>query len=318
MSLEGAHRAGAASGDPSACTPRKGTRPRHQASAQPKPGVIAHTPARAFSPGVRPSKWARVICALCLAPCFAIPHLRYGRKDQHGFIEAIFELGSPPLAIALTARGAQGGVKSFASVVDSEFNGKIFFNSYFLDDGEYKLTISVTELNSGKVATTVNRIDIRNGSSDVSQLLRSEFRANPDLAIIVNSLDSSYFLPLPNTLQDSNYPLRHRNKISPRALSPQQISDFDSNGYIKLEGLFSKRIIEAARNSLNKVCATESHDFVRGSSNRIVNLHASLNSLNTIYSSKLIYDVVSDLFGCQAFPCQSLTFINGSTQDLIR
>ncbi len=170
-------------------------------------------------------------------------------------------------------------------------------------------------MNSGKVATTVNRIDVRNGSSDVSQLLRSEFRANPDLAIIVNSLDSSYFLPLPNTLQDSNYPLRHRNKLNPRALSPQQISDFDSNGYIKLEGLFSKRIIEAARNSLNKVCATESHGFVRGSSNRIVNLHTSLNSLNAIYSSKLIYDVVSDLFGCQAFPCQSLTFINGSTQD---
>lgn len=245
-----------------------------------------------------------------------MPHLRYGRKSHHGFIEAIFEPGATsPSAVAVTAKGPRGQALTFATTITSAFNGQVFFNSYYLDDGNYKLSIEVTERESGRTSALATRINVCNGSSAIAQLLRREFREKPDLAIVVNELDSSYFSPLPEFLQDTDYPLTHRSSAKPRTLSPQQITTFDANGYLILEGHLSNHAVGAARKALLRVCEKESHGFVRGSSNRIVNLHTSMRELKAIYYFPSLYDVVSDLFGCQALPCQSLTFINGSTQD---
>ncbi len=244
-----------------------------------------------------------------------MPHLRYARQSQHGFIEAIFEPSTSPASVALTAKGARGQARSFVTTITPAFNGQIFFNSYYLDDGDYKLSIEVMELESGRTSVLAARIDICNGSSAIAQVLRREFREQPDLAIVANELDSSYFLPLPEFLQDTDYPLTYRSSAKSRTLSPQQITTFDTNGYLILEGHLKKHVVEAARKALLSVCEQESHGFVRGSSNRIVNLHTSIRELKAIYYSPSIYDVVSDLFGCRALPCQSLTFINGSTQD---
>ncbi len=244
-----------------------------------------------------------------------MPHLRYGQKSHHGFIEAIFEPVSSPLVITLTAMDRQRREKSFSLTVESEFNGHVFFNSYYLDDGDHRLTMAVNESRTGNTCTLTKQVCVKNGASGLAQSLRGEFRGAEGRALVANRLDSSYFLPLSDSFQETNYPLSHRQEARPRVLSSQQIADYDSNGYIQLEGVFSRRSMEAARQSLRKVSASESHGFMRGSSNRIVNLHQSFDALKAIYASKLIYDIVSDLFGCQAFPCQSLTFINGSTQD---
>lgn len=244
-----------------------------------------------------------------------MPHLRYGRHRQHGFIEAIFAPSTRSLEVAITAKRSKGQACSFTASLTSDFNGQIFFNSYYLDDGDYKLSIEVNELESGRTSALAARIHVCNGSSAMAQLLRDEFRSHPELAIVANELDSSYFLPLAEFFQDKNYPLKHRNNVKPRTLSPQQISTFDTNGYLILEGHLSSRVVDGARKALQKVCEQESHGFARDSSDRIVNLHTSIKALNAIYLSTSLYEVVSDLFGCQALPCQSLTFIHGSTQD---
>lgn len=82
-----------------------------------------------------------------------------------------------------------------------------------------------------------------------------------------------------------------------------------------MPSFFDKDAIVAAQKVLSEVNNNELFGFKRGSSQRIVNLHESYDELNQLYSSSRLYDAVSDLFGVQAFPCQSLTFINGSTQD---
>ena len=242
---------------------------------------------------------------------------RYTRKDQHGFIEFIFEALPERATAKLSTVNPDGVQNEFCLYIEDSRYKSIFFNSYFLDDGNFEFELSLICEGGEAVESMSDEYCICNGTSNLSSRLRHSFRANPSCALSLGPLDSSYFNFLPDNLRPSNYPLQSRdaNTQELRILSERQIADFDQMGTLILESFFDETTINNAREALSSVNDNDLFGFSKGSSQRIVNLHESYEELNKLYSSNKLYDVVSDLFGVQAYPCQSLTFINGSTQD---
>lgn len=243
--------------------------------------------------------------------------LRYGYAEQSGFIEILCDLPLDPADVRLQLIASGGQARTFQSQGAEGFNGRLYLNSYYLDDGPCRLLVETRRPGSGSWRVALDQsIRIVNGSSDLADRLRSCFRERPDQAVVLNELDASYFSWLPEEVATENYPRSHRpDQRALRSLSAEQLESFDEQGFLRLPGFFDASLVEKARRFLEQVSSRESHGFRRGSSDRIVNLHTSNPALNSIFSSRDLYDVVSDLFGYQAYPCQSLTFINGSTQD---
>ena len=244
--------------------------------------------------------------------------LRYAKNDQHGFIEIIFEALPERASAKLSAVNPAGDQIEFGLYIENNRCKSVFFNSYFLDDGYYDFElILMHEVVGEAVEPLAGQFRICNGSSNLASSLRHAFRANPQCALSQGPLDSSYFDFLPDNLKPNNYPFQMRESTMQelRVLSDKQIASFDQTGTLILESFFDEADINAAKKVLSSVNDNELFGFSKGSSQRIVNLHESYEELNRLYSNKKLYDVVSDLFGVQAFPCQSLSFINGSTQD---
>lgn len=246
-----------------------------------------------------------------------MPHLRYARIQQHGFIEVILGTIFINIRATLMATNSGGESKNFSL---SQLGGAaktLFFNTYFLDDGDYTFDLQLFDGAEGRSEILSGQFSICNGESSLSADLRQSFRLNPQCALIEGPIDSTYFDFLPDRLRSTNYPFHSRVAYhnDRRILRDEQIRYFDKTGTLILEGFFDKAAVETARVALAEVNEKDLFGFKKGSSQRIVNLHESYEQLNALYSSKRLYDLVSDLFGVQAFPCQSLTFINGSTQD---
>lgn len=242
---------------------------------------------------------------------------RYDRRDQHGFLEFQLSIIPTNLEISLLVTNQDGYQQQFNLSIEESISKSIFFNSYFLEDGEARFQLSAHNREGTPVETLIDSYSIINGESELSCKLRNAFRASPTCALSNNPLDSTYFSSLPDIFKSSNYPREFRSgaAYTNKALSSADIANFDQAGALVLEGFFDKTIIDDAKAVLEQVSENDLFGFKKGSSQRIVNLHESYEQLNTLYSNKRLYDVVSDLFGVQAFPCQSLTFINGSTQD---
>lgn len=243
--------------------------------------------------------------------------LRYDYVEQSGFIEILCDpaLASVAMRLRLVASGGAERVFDVPEVAD--FNGRLYFNSYYLEDGPWRLSVETRTAGSrGWRVVFDHLIRVQNGTSDLSATLRRCFQARPDQAVLLNQLDASYFSWLPGDVAVDNYPRAHRaGRQALRSLPMEQVESFDQQGFLRLPAFFDAALVQKASAFLEQVSRRESHGFRRGSSDRIVNLHTSNLALKEIFSSSRLYDVVSDLFGYQACPCQSLTFINGSTQD---
>ena len=244
--------------------------------------------------------------------------LRYERKEQHGFMEFVIDRkeGQNPSTFNLRLTSPKGEAK-FELNTSSVNIKSLFFNTYFLDDGIYTFKLSFGPADDATKETAEGEVYVCNGLSAVACELRQAFRKNPDSALTEQPMDSTYFNILPEHLRNNNFPieLRSNPEFKPAILSEDQIQSFDDNGILVLEQFFDDSVINSAKQILEKVNDEELFGFQKGSSQRIVNLHESYKELNSIYSSQLLYDAVGDLFSVKAFPCQSLTFINGSTQD---
>jgi hypothetical protein len=243
--------------------------------------------------------------------------VRYERVEQHGFIEFLLESPIGNATAKLCAIKCADGYQEFELLAPQSDQKSIFFNSYYLDDGDFELKLSLFNDEGEICAEHIGRYQICNGSSKLSSDLREAFRANSSYALTGAPLDSAYFKHLPAYLNCQNYPIQSRPGSAGtfRVLSDQQVADFDRNGTLILSSFFDQPTINDAKKVLSEVNENQLFGFQKGSSQRIVNLHESYEELNRLYSSSKLYDAVSDLFGVQALPCQSLTFINGSTQD---
>jgi ectoine hydroxylase-related dioxygenase (phytanoyl-CoA dioxygenase family) len=244
-----------------------------------------------------------------------MPTLRYNRREQHGFIEAVYSKPLTHCDVTIRAIDSKGQTFKATHRVGDTPAKSVFLNSYFLGDGNYDLEFASEDIHNSRISSRRFTCNICNGSSELANRLRKEFKDSQCSPIVVNTLDSSYFASLPTDTRHSNVPTLIRGDNKARALSPDQLSSFDEHGYIILEQFYSADTISAAKRVLDKVNANELYGFKQKSSNRIVNLHEKYSELRNIYSHPGLYDVVSDLFGVQALPCQSLTFINGSIQD---
>lgn len=244
-------------------------------------------------------------------------HLRYSRDQQHGFAEFILEAPLENLLADLRITGSVGDAKHFKLGPSITSSKSLFFNTYFLDDGDYTFELNIANSDELIIDSLAGNLCICNGISSLACELRQAFLSVPQCALTMGPLDSVYFDLLPKKLRSENFPLQTRAEAQHkrRALSEDQLIYFDQTGTLVLEGFFDKPTVDAAKKVLHQVNIQELYGFKKGSSQRIVNLHETYDELEALYSSRILYDVVSDLFGVQAFPCQSLTFINGSTQD---
>jgi len=240
--------------------------------------------------------------------------LQYPRPWQYGFIGILSSPSAGPATVELEAVHNQSQRRESFATNGDHFNGRIYFNSYCLADGEYTLTTTVKPLGDQESESFTCTVEILNGPSPLTQSLRHEASLRPQGALVLNALDSSYFNDYPAPLNHRDYAQLVRHRQVRRLVSDQQLSSFDQLGFLHLPAFLDASIVAQARQALIEVNEQESHGFERGSSMRFVNLHETIPALAGIYGCRKLYDVASDLMGYQAYPCQSLTFINGSGQ----
>ena len=242
--------------------------------------------------------------------------LQYERPWQYGFIAILASPVSGAAVIRLdVSRHHDRCCHSYEAKTDC-FNGRIYFNSYYLLDGLYRLDVSVLSWVGGDrtVETFSCDVEILNGPSSLAQSLRNEALRRPQDGLVLNALDTAYFSDYPSPLTERDFSRLAREGKNRRLLAEEQLSHFDEQGYLHLPAFFDPSVIVPARQALAEMNALEAHGFKRGSSMRFVNLHETLPALARIYGERKLYDAVSDLLGDQAYPCQSLTFVNGSGQ----
>jgi hypothetical protein len=244
--------------------------------------------------------------------------LRYERSEQHGFIEFLTEAPLSNANVVIHAKEDVGSTATFEANIIHVNTKSIFLNSYFLSDGPCQIHLKIFKEDGNEAEELNVNCEICNGSSSLAAQLMEYFKEAGHLAIQAGPIDSTYFKSLPESVRVANYPAATRNVTTTytrRVLDQEQIDNFDNEGFIVLDSFFDEHTIKPAIECLRSVNVNDLHGFTKGSSQRIVNLHETYPALEAIYSCTKLYDAVSDIFGVQAFPCQSLTFINGSTQD---
>jgi hypothetical protein len=239
--------------------------------------------------------------------------LQYNRAWHDGFIGILASAGGPT-TFELEAIHTPSKSRHIFTACADVFNGRAYFNSYCLADGEYELIPSIHHGEGDAAESLRCSVEIRNGTSPLAQALRHEASIRSQAALVMNGLDSSYFSDYPPPLNHKDYAQFVRHRRVRRRLSDEALTLYDRQGFLQLPSFLEEDLIGPARQALAEVNTTESHGFQKGSSQRFVNLHESIPALATLYSCPKLYDVASDLFGYQAYPCQSLSFIHGSGQ----
>lgn len=254
----------------------------------------------------------------------AAVQLRFERPWQYGFLSFAATPWERTAVVRLEARPVHGVSAQTFEARGAIPQGNIVFNTYCLADGEYDLFISVTPAEhepetavaerspEAECDTLRCRIEVLNGDTELARSLRHEAGLRRAQALLLNGIDSRYFSDYPPPLNHPFFPRLSRDKLVLRRLRRQDLASFDSQGCLLLPAFLDAASIEPARQALIEASRDPGRREDQGM--RYHNPHQSLAALEAIYADAQLYDVVSDLLGYQAYPCQSFAFVKGPNQ----
>lgn len=90
---------------------------------------------------------------------------------------------------------------------------------------------------------------------------------------------------------------------------------FVKNGYLVFENMIDDALVDQVNADIDDAVAKGYQGYQLGSSQRIEHLHAHYDGIRKLWLDKRHRRVADLIFGAQARPCQTLTYVFGSQQD---
>jgi len=194
-------------------------------------------------------------------------------------------------------------------------------HSALLTDGEHELRVELHERWRSK-ASAHTSLHIRN-CSPIAQRSRAALTAAGTPLVVHNGDFDSSLYPYSSTGAgcwfDSPDALEYiaTGEAEGRFTADEaaRLRHFVEHGYLVLEGLIAPDILATVNAEIDSAVASGWEAYRYGSSQRITQLHSHYPGIRALWQSERYLHWLRLLFGEDALPCQSLTYLFGSQQD---
>ena len=206
----------------------------------------------------------------------------------------------------------------------ADLNGQrlsLVINSHLLRSGPARLTVDLFD-GVRRLGSQTIRLHVSNAGPLADQVARSLREKNVS-AVFFDKIDSSFF----DYADDSLTPWFDRSTANNRvaqlvqdgALNHQEaacLSCLINEGYTTLPVNIDEDLIDRVNADLNRAIEKRWQNYDYGSSQRLEHLHSAYSSFYELWTHPRILHFLGLAFGVPARPCQTLTYVFGSQQDL--
>lgn len=211
------------------------------------------------------------------------------------------------------------------TVGTEEIGGRPFslvINSHLLRHGPNEITFELLDAHGRQLGCQSIRLSFFNEGPLARQVARS-LRLRNVPAVLFAPLDSSLFDYADESLApwfDQSTANAHVRELLERGDVNQQeagsLSRFVDEGYTTLDDKIDSELIDRVNADLNLAIENRWQNYEYGSSQRLEHLHSTYESFYQLWTHPQILHFLRMLFDAAARPCQTLTYVFGSQQDL--
>ncbi len=195
-------------------------------------------------------------------------------------------------------------------------------HTHLLDNGQRRFRVLLLDNAGVSVAARQGVINIRNEGAIAVQV-RESLRAARVPLVLDGPCDAGLYdyadvalipwFDRPDAGQTIHAWLAGRNITFAEA---EALLDFVINGYMVLPGLVEDELLDSINKEIDHVVATGYRGYESGSGERLEHLHTAYPGIRCLWMHPRILHFLDLIFAARARPCQSLTFICGSEQNV--
>ena len=195
-------------------------------------------------------------------------------------------------------------------------------HTHLLPNGKVKAELLLLGPGEAVLGRATAGLQVDN-SGALAEAVRSSLRRSGTPLVLAGPCDSSLYDYADLSLRpwfDRPDALGHiRAVVAGGAWSEDEgrwLEGFVTNGFLVAEDLIEPDLLAQIRAELDDAAAKKIQGFEWGSSQRIENLHQRYPGIRTLWMHPKVIRLLSCIFESEPRPCQTLTFIFGSQQDL--
>jgi hypothetical protein len=241
-------------------------------------------------------------------------------------VEIDLELGSNVDSASLRVGFDDPNVPNCERTVGTEeLSRRPFFlviNSHLLRNGPTEVTFKLHDLDGRQLGSKNVRLNFSNSGPLARNVTRSLRRSNSP-AVFFGDIDSSLFDYADDTLTpwfDRSTAQAHvADRLENSNLDQKDadsLSQFILEGYTTLGVKIDDDLIDRVNADLNDAIENRWQNYDYGSSQRLEHLHSAYSSFYELWTHPRIMHFLNLVFEVPARPCQTLTYVFGSQQDL--
>ncbi len=206
-----------------------------------------------------------------------------------------------------------------------EFNRQpvsLVINSHLLRNGPTEIAFELVDVNGRQLGSQNVRLSFFN-TGPLARQVAGSLRAGKLPAVLFDCIDSSLFdyddaslAPWFDRSSAEERVMALREKGDLNRQDADALSRFIKEGYTLLDGPIDEELIDRVNVDLNHAIESDWQDYQFGSSQRLEHLHLTYPSFYQLWTHPRIMNFLNFVFEVPARPCQTLTYVFGSQQDL--
>lgn len=195
-------------------------------------------------------------------------------------------------------------------------------NTHLLPNGPNRVELRLEDPNGNLLTSDSFEINILNAGS-LAEQVRDSLRARQSPVVFEDVVDSRSFDTENTALlpwYDRPDPETHiKGLLDQKRISLEEADDLRrlvSDGYVQLSQKIEPDLISAANAAMDDAIGKRYQNYEFGTSQRIEHLHEHYQAMNDLWKHPLVLRYLSLIFDVEPLPCQTLTYVFGSEQDL--
>lgn len=201
-------------------------------------------------------------------------------------------------------------------------SGKVIgVHTHLLDAGSHSIRFSLI-VDGQVVGTTVETFSLEEGTG-LYDVVRDALIAHGTPLLFEDTCDSSFYPYHAASLQawfDRPDAESHIQGLLTLGQVSQEeadyLRDFVQKGFVVMEDMVDEDLVDAVNIEIDDAVAKGYQGYKPGTSQRLEHLHTTYPHMRKLWLDKRYRRIVDLIFGVQARPCQTLTYLFGSQQDI--
>lgn len=199
---------------------------------------------------------------------------------------------------------------------------KFTLHKSMFDQGNYLITVKVTNHKNQVICKQEINLIVEKARNNISEKIKEYLLEAGTQWGFFGLIDASRY---PYNLTNNDFkPWFEKDKDAIEQyiksldnnclVSNDKLYNFINDGIVVFDGYINSKLIDQCNKEIDIAIKNKYVDYNYGSSERIENLHQLCPSIKTLFELPTIKNIASIIFGYNARPTQTLTFIFGSEQ----